>query len=280
MAEPSVEAETVDAEAVEPEQETATEPEAALAAGAAPDTYEPGPEAFATLQTHAPAIDDARPAQDSVIGPGDVEREIIAPSPYATDIYVPAPDRGPRPGPRHRAPEPESRSTQRRPPPPAPPPAPPTLDPADVLEEELPLGAVAEFLPATPQRRPIPLEGVNGVSVTLIVSDLQRSLRFYRETLGLNEVDSNGGSAVLASGDARVVLRRSADMPPVDRRVVHLNLEVPDVYEAYERLKAEGVEFVHRPRVVPQGEQLDLCTATFRDPDGHAISLTRWELRR
>jgi catechol 2,3-dioxygenase-like lactoylglutathione lyase family enzyme len=76
------------------------------------------------------------------------------------------------------------------------------------------------------------------------------------------------------------VLRRVADMPPVDRRVVHLNLEVPDVYEAYDRLRAEGVEFVHRPRVVPQGEQLDLCSATFRDPDGHAIALTRWELRR
>jgi catechol 2,3-dioxygenase-like lactoylglutathione lyase family enzyme len=204
----------------------------------------------------------------SVIGPGDVEREIIAPNPYATDHYVPVADPHPA-GPRHRAPEPLDARNQEA-----------ETDPADVLEEELPLGAVAEFLPATPQRRPVPLEGVNGVSVTLIVSDLQRSLRFYRETLGLSEVDSNGSSAVLASGDARVVLRRSADMPPVDRRVVHLNLEVPDVYEAYERLKAEGVEFVHRPRVVPQGEQLDLCTATFRDPDGHAISLTRWELRR
>jgi extradiol dioxygenase family protein len=76
------------------------------------------------------------------------------------------------------------------------------------------------------------------------------------------------------------VLRRVADMPPVDRRVVHLNLEVQDVYEAYERLRSRGVEFVHRPRVVPQGEQLELCTATFRDPDGHAIALSRWELRR
>src|SRR5262249_37325323 len=135
-------------------------------------------------------------------------------------------------------------------------------DPADELEPEPPRdGGIAQFLATTPQHRSVPLTGVNGVSVTLDVSDLQRSRRFYRDTLGLTELDSSPGSAVLASGDARLVLRRVADMPPVDRRVVHLNLDVPDVYEAYERLRAEGVEFVHRPRVVPQGEHLELCSA-------------------
>ncbi|GAA0734195.1 VOC family protein [Dactylosporangium roseum] len=153
--------------------------------------------------------------------------------------------------------------------------------PEDQLEEQpLSEGAVAEFLATAPRPQSMPLNGVNGVSVTLIVSDLRRSRRFYRDTLGLTELDSGPTSAVLATGDARVVLRRVADMPPVDRRVVHLNLEVPDVYEAYERLREQGVDFVHRPRVVPQGEQLELCSATFRDPDGHAIALTRWELRR
>ncbi|MEV6930333.1 VOC family protein [Dactylosporangium sp. NPDC051485] len=156
------------------------------------------------------------------------------------------------------------------------------LPPEDQLEEQpLAEGAVAEFLEATGPRRPaMPLDEINGVSITLIVSDLQRSRRFYRDTLGLTELDSGETSAVLKTGTARVVLRRVADMPPVDRRVVHLNLDVPDVYEAYERLREQGVDFVHRPRVVPQGEQLELCSATFRDPDGHAIALTRWELRR
>ncbi|MDG6108130.1 VOC family protein [Dactylosporangium aurantiacum] len=153
--------------------------------------------------------------------------------------------------------------------------------PEDQLEEQPPSeGAVGQFLAARQQPQSMPLDGVNGVSITLIVSDLERSRRFYRDTLGLTELDSGPTAAVLATGDARVVLRRVADMPPVDRRVVHLNLEVPDVYEAYERLREQGVDFVHRPRVVPQGEQLELCSATFRDPDGHAIALTKWELRR
>ena len=153
--------------------------------------------------------------------------------------------------------------------------------PEDQLEEQPPSeGAVGQFLATEQRQQSNPLDGVNGVSITLIVSDLERSRRFYRDTLGLTELDSGPAAAVLATGDARVVLRRVADMPPVDRRVVHLNLEVPDVYEAYERLREQGVDFVHRPRVVPQGEQLELCSATFRDPDGHAIALTKWELRR
>ncbi|MEV8516783.1 VOC family protein [Dactylosporangium sp. NPDC051484] len=172
----------------------------------------------------------------------DDEDEAVTPNPYATEHYLP---------------------------------------PEDQLEEQpLSEGAVAEFLATAPRQQAMPLDGVNGVSVTLIVSDLQRSRRFYRDTLGLTEVDSGETSVVLETGSARVVLRRVADMPPVDRRVVHLNLDVPDVYEAYERLREQGVDFVHRPRVVPQGEQLELCSATFRDPDGHAIALTRWELRR
>ncbi len=100
------------------------------------------------------------------------------------------------------------------------------------------------------------------------------------EVPGLILVDSGSTSATLARGDAHILLRRATDPPPVDRRIVHINLEVSDVHAVYEELRAKGVEFVHRPRVVSQGEQLELWAATFRDPDGHAIALTRWELRR
>ncbi|WP_433080168.1 VOC family protein [Dactylosporangium sp. CA-052675] len=198
----------------------------------------------------------------------DDDEEPVSPDPYASEHYLPADDRGN--GSNHSHHSSHSNRTDE------------DGDDADALEEQpLSEGAVAEFLAAGPRRQQAtPLDGVNGVSITLIVSDLQRSRRFYRDTLGLTELDSGETSAVLETGTARVVLRRVADMPPVDRRVVHLNLDVPDVYDAYERLREQGVDFVHRPRTVPQGEQLELCSATFRDPDGHAIALTRWELRR
>jgi catechol 2,3-dioxygenase-like lactoylglutathione lyase family enzyme len=138
---------------------------------------------------------------------------------------------------------------------------------------------VASYLSDEPEDSQPGLGGVHNVSVTLIVADLRRSLTFYRDLLGLTEIDSGVGSAVLASGNARILLRQVTDTRPVDRRVVHLNLEVDDVHEAYERLRREGVEFMHPPRVVSQGEQLEQWAATLRDPDGHAIALTRWEGR-
>jgi catechol 2,3-dioxygenase-like lactoylglutathione lyase family enzyme/tetratricopeptide (TPR) repeat protein len=150
----------------------------------------------------------------------------------------------------------------------------------------------------SPQRQPLPDEvgdaailgtpvvgssqvaAGGGVSVTLFVADVDRAVAFYRDVLGLSAVETGRASAVLARGDARILLRHVADLNFVDRRIVHLNLEVQDVKAAYDELRAKGVEFVHKPRVVSRGEQLELWAATFRDPDGHAIAVTRWEPRQ
>jgi catechol 2,3-dioxygenase-like lactoylglutathione lyase family enzyme len=118
-----------------------------------------------------------------------------------------------------------------------------------------------------------------GMGVMLIVSDLDRSLRFYTELLGFSVVDQIAGSAVLSYGGGRVLLRQVADMSPVDRRVIHLHVQVEDVETAFEDLRARGIKFVHRPRVMNRGDRVELWAATFRDPDGHAIALTQWRDR-
>jgi catechol 2,3-dioxygenase-like lactoylglutathione lyase family enzyme len=148
----------------------------------------------------------------------------------------------------------------------------------DVVEDGEISGAYQAVTPPPGQRGPA--ARVSGVGVTLFVVNLGRSVAFYRDLLGFVQVDVGVGTAVLEFGGGRIVLRRVADMPPVDRRLVHLLLEVPDVREAYEDLRARGVEFVHRPRAVSRYEQLELWSAAFRDPDGHGIALTKWDLRR
>jgi resuscitation-promoting factor RpfA len=160
-------------------------------------------------------------------------------------------------------------------------PAIPDPAPPGALPEEA-TGEISEaYLTVTPPPGQALRGGrVHGVGVTLFVSNLGRSVAFYRDLLGFQQVGTGPGSTVLESGDGRIVLRRVVDMAPVDRRLVYLLLEVPDVQAAYEDLRSRGVEFVHRPRAVSRYEQLELWSAAFRDPDGHGIALTRWAARR
>ncbi|SCL38749.1 Glyoxalase-like domain-containing protein [Micromonospora rhizosphaerae] len=116
---------------------------------------------------------------------------------------------------------------------------------------------------------------ISGVGITLLVTDLARSLEFYR-TLGFDEVDRGRGNAVLASGSTRLVLREVTEAAPMSRRLVHVNLEVDDIQAAYERLRGSGVRFTYAPRVVNRGAKLEVWAAAFRDPDGHGIALTQW----
>jgi catechol 2,3-dioxygenase-like lactoylglutathione lyase family enzyme len=120
---------------------------------------------------------------------------------------------------------------------------------------------------------------IHGVGITLLVTDLDRSVAFYRDMLGFFEIDGGEGNAVLASGATRLVLRAIPDVARINRRVVHLNLEVNDVQAVYDQLKAQGVRFTYAPRAVNLGAKLELWAAAFRDPDGHGIALTQWRDR-
>ncbi|MER7460163.1 VOC family protein [Micromonospora sp. NPDC126480] len=119
---------------------------------------------------------------------------------------------------------------------------------------------------------------IAGVGLTLLVTDLSRSLAFYRD-LGFTEVDRGAGNAVLASGPTRLVLRQVTEAAPVRSRQVHVNLEVDDIEAAYARLRESGVRFTYAPRVVNRGSKLEVWAAAFRDPDGHGIALTQWRER-
>ncbi|HWG99464.1 MAG TPA: VOC family protein [Pilimelia sp.] len=150
------------------------------------------------------------------------------------------------------------------------------IETVDAVAEE---AALSRLITAYPSARPGATGSIHGVGFTLLVADLERSIAFYRDLLGFYEIDGGEGSAVLASGDTRLVVRQVPGAAPVNRRTVHVNLEVGDVQATYQELRAKGVRFTYPPRAVSQGERLEQWAATFRDPDGHGVALIQWRPR-
>ncbi|WP_450091435.1 VOC family protein [Plantactinospora soyae] len=138
---------------------------------------------------------------------------------------------------------------------------------------------LADLIATQPSARVGGSGPIAGVGITLLVADLDRSIAFYRDLLGFFEIDGGEGNAILASGATRLVLRAIREVAPINRRLVHLNLEVNDVNAVYEELLAKGVKFTYAPRAVNRGAKLELWAAAFRDPDGHGIALTQWRGR-
>ncbi|PWR12418.1 glyoxalase [Micromonospora acroterricola] len=226
-----------------------------------------------------------QPAGGQSAGSGLPRRATPAPRPPAEERYdqpedVPAADDrfDPPPAPRFDAP-PAQRSGSATTDP---------LDPLDLpLDDPAPTGR--ETVTAEELDEAIfgydegaaadPAAPISGVGLTLLVTDLSRSLDFYRDVLGFTEVDQGAGNAVLASGTTRLVLREVTGAAPISRRLVHVNLEVDDIEAAYGRLRESGLRFTYAPRVVNRGTRLEVWAAAFRDPDGHGIALTQWRER-
>ncbi len=116
--------------------------------------------------------------------------------------------------------------------------------------------------------------------VVLFVSDLERSLRFYRDTLGVPVKFSDEASVGCDFGDVLLILLTLdggrdllTDEAIADPRpqgvVAQLVSFVDDLDGLYAELRAKGVEFVREPIDRPWG----LRTAHFKDPDGNI-----WEI--
>ena len=110
--------------------------------------------------------------------------------------------------------------------------------------------------------------------VLLYVADLQSSLAFYRDGVGLEWVDGGQGFARLrAPGVADGCLLALHAAPP-DRtsRNVQLHFDVPDAAAAQIELQQRGLRFVGQPRRQPWGA----LVATASDPEGNAVEFVQW----
>ena len=129
------------------------------------------------------------------------------------------------------------------------------------------------------------------------VSDMERSLEFYQEILGLERVfvaegegpevseavgvpDAHLKFAFLKAGNTIVELLQylRPQGKPYDRMncdigACHLSFEVDDIEEAYQSLKADGIKFNAAPLHVEEGPLAGCAFAYFPDPDGFQLEI-------
>lgn len=116
----------------------------------------------------------------------------------------------------------------------------------------------------------------------LRVGDLERSLRFYCDVLGmklLRRKDYPGGRFTLAfvgygpeSDTAVLELTHNWDTPSYDvgNGYGHVALGFDDIYDACDRLRAKGAKVVREPGPMQHGTT---HIAFVEDPDGYRIEL-------
>ncbi len=106
--------------------------------------------------------------------------------------------------------------------------------------------------------------------IMLGVRDLEKSVSFYRDRLGIDIRQRIPGFAFLASGALTIVLSEplAKNVSPL-AGATEVIFSVNDVRASYEELKDQGVEFSQEPRNVSG----PMWAANFRDPDGHLLTL-------
>ena len=136
--------------------------------------------------------------------------------------------------------------------------------------------------------------------VGLTVTDIERSVEFYRDTLGMHLLRRRVTDADYLSRQtgfegvrlAAASFKPSADSPQTIELVqylthagsardsatnqaanAHLCFETPDIEQAYHRLKARGVRFKSAVVAITSGPNEGGSVVYFYDPDGFILEL-------
>jgi methylmalonyl-CoA/ethylmalonyl-CoA epimerase len=109
--------------------------------------------------------------------------------------------------------------------------------------------------------------------IALTVRDVERSLAFYRDSVGLRFLFAASPSlAFLDIGGVRLMLSGpEGEFVPGVSSVLYL--EVGDIVAAHAAMQARGVPFVDEPHLIARLPDHDLWMCFFRDPDGHTLAL-------
>ena len=116
--------------------------------------------------------------------------------------------------------------------------------------------------------------------VTNVVHDLDRAVKFHRDTLGLPLLFQAPPSlASFQLGPVRLMLS-PPENPGQDHPGSVLYLRVSDIEAVYRSLVGQGVQFVGTPHRVHEAAEYDLWMAFFHDPDNNPMALMEEKPKR
>ncbi|AJD92873.1 hypothetical protein JMA_35560 [Jeotgalibacillus malaysiensis] len=114
------------------------------------------------------------------------------------------------------------------------------------------------------------IQQIGQIGVT--VKDLKRAAAFYKETLGLQQLFETENMSFFECEGVRLMLtlpeNESFDHPG---SVIYFN--VPDIEEAYQRLKDQGVSLLDQPHVVAKMGDTETWMTFFKDTEGNTHAL-------
>lgn len=109
--------------------------------------------------------------------------------------------------------------------------------------------------------------------ISIRVKDLEASLRFYRDLLGLPVERRSAGDIVWLPGVEMSQLKEGQEFAFTG----HIGLGVRNIEEACAYLEEQGVEFdVPLKDVLFEEMGKGLLLAFFKDPDGLSVELVQW----
>jgi methylmalonyl-CoA/ethylmalonyl-CoA epimerase len=122
----------------------------------------------------------------------------------------------------------------------------------------------------------VPLQlGIIG-QIAVPVTNLDRAVPFYRDTLGLKFLFQVPNLAFFDCAGVRLMLDvpegGSAECAGTVRSSV-IYFKVDDIHSAYNFLSSHGADLVEKPHLIAKMPDHDLWMAFFRDPDSNLLAL-------
>lgn len=111
-----------------------------------------------------------------------------------------------------------------------------------------------------------PAPDLKASMVVLGVSDLSRSVDFYKQILGLTSAPAPGDLPMFRAGNLLIVLNQALSG---SSGAFELVFTVDSVGSVRNQLASRGCRFVSDSKEVAKG----IWAATFADPDGHRLTL-------